>query len=180
MKKLNITKEQFNRSRYFQKKYGTLEYVSESGKVYKTNKGRILKFNESVIDEDDNYGFIVTYEDGSVKGFTEEEINGEFLCADEHTIEKVEIKDGVTYIGDGAFENCRWMTSVTFPDGLTTIRPYAFFWCRRLRSVTIPSTTTFIGEKAFFHCDKLRQVTIPHNCNVDSHAFPETCEVIRK
>ena len=48
MNKLNITKEQFNRSRYFQKKYGTLEYVSESGKVYKTSKGRVLKFNESV------------------------------------------------------------------------------------------------------------------------------------
>ena len=46
MKKLNITKEQFNRSRYFQKKYGTLEYVSESGKVFKTSKGQLLKFNE--------------------------------------------------------------------------------------------------------------------------------------
>ena len=48
MKKLNITKEQFNRSRYFKNKYGTLKYVSESGKVYKTSKGRVLKFNESV------------------------------------------------------------------------------------------------------------------------------------
>ena len=38
MKKLNITKEQFNRSNYFQKKYGKLEYVSESGR---------LKFNEA-------------------------------------------------------------------------------------------------------------------------------------
>lgn len=47
MKKLNITKEQFNRSRYFQKKYGTLEYVNESGEVYKTSKGKLLKFNES-------------------------------------------------------------------------------------------------------------------------------------
>jgi len=47
MKKLNITKEQFNRSRYFQKKYGTLEYVSESGKVFKTSKGKLLKFMES-------------------------------------------------------------------------------------------------------------------------------------
>lgn len=44
MKKLNITKEQFNRSRYFQKKYGKLEYVSESGNIYKTNKGKVLKF----------------------------------------------------------------------------------------------------------------------------------------
>ena len=47
MKKLNITKKQFNESNYFQKKYGTLKYVSESGKIYKTSKGKILKFKES-------------------------------------------------------------------------------------------------------------------------------------
>ena len=48
MKKLNITKEQFNRSNYFQRKYGKLEYVSESGRLFKTNKGKVLKFNEAV------------------------------------------------------------------------------------------------------------------------------------
>lgn len=47
MKKLNITKEQFNKSNYFQSKYGKLKYVSESGRLFKTNKGKILKFNES-------------------------------------------------------------------------------------------------------------------------------------
>ena len=47
MKKLNITKKQFSESRYFTTKYGKLEYVSESGKFYKTSKGKILKFNES-------------------------------------------------------------------------------------------------------------------------------------
>ena len=50
MKKLPITKETFEKSKYFQKKYGKLEYVSESGKVFKTNKGKILKFNESIKD----------------------------------------------------------------------------------------------------------------------------------
>ena len=47
MKKLNITKERFEKSRYFTKKYGKLEYVSESGNMYKTNKGKLLKFKES-------------------------------------------------------------------------------------------------------------------------------------
>ena len=47
MKKLNITKEAFNKSKYFTSKYGKLEYVSESGKVYKTNKGKLLMFNEA-------------------------------------------------------------------------------------------------------------------------------------
>ena len=44
MKKLNMTKEQFNRSKYFQRKYGKLEYVSESGRLFKTNKGKVLMF----------------------------------------------------------------------------------------------------------------------------------------
>ena len=47
MKKLNITKEHFEKSNYFNKKYGKLEYVSESGKLYKTDKGQVLKFKES-------------------------------------------------------------------------------------------------------------------------------------
>ena len=47
MKKLNITKDKFTESKYFTTKYGKLEYVSESGKIYKTSKGKILKFNES-------------------------------------------------------------------------------------------------------------------------------------
>ena len=44
MKKLNITKEEFNKSKYFTSKYGKLEYVSESGKLYKTDKGNVRKF----------------------------------------------------------------------------------------------------------------------------------------
>ena len=55
MKKLNITKEQFEKSKYFKNKYGKLEYVSESGKVFKTNKGKILKFKESSNAKDEPY-----------------------------------------------------------------------------------------------------------------------------
>ena len=46
MKKLNITKERFEKSNYFKRKYGKLEYVSESGKLFKTNKGKVLMFKE--------------------------------------------------------------------------------------------------------------------------------------
>ena len=44
MKKLNITREAFEKSKHFQRKYGKLEYVSESGKLYKTDKGHVIKF----------------------------------------------------------------------------------------------------------------------------------------
>lgn len=56
MKKLNVTKEQFEKSKYFTNKYGKLEYVSESGKLFKTEKGNVLKFvKESCDEEFDRY-----------------------------------------------------------------------------------------------------------------------------
>lgn len=68
MKKLNITKEQYASSEYA-KKYGNLKFVSESsrGNLYKTDKGRILKFvaeareyiNDSSIDLDTVEEFII-------------------------------------------------------------------------------------------------------------------------
>ena len=48
MKKLNITKKQFSESKYFTTKYGKLKYVSESGNVYKTDKGHVLRFDEEL------------------------------------------------------------------------------------------------------------------------------------
>ena len=67
MKKLNITKERFEKSRYFTKKYGKLAFVSESGKTYKTEKGHILKFvneareyvNDDSIEADTAEEFII-------------------------------------------------------------------------------------------------------------------------
>ena len=63
MKKLNITKETFEKSKYFTGKYGKLAFVSESGKIFKTNKGKILKFTkESTFNDgianDDEYTFL--------------------------------------------------------------------------------------------------------------------------
>ena len=46
MKTLKITKKQYNESKYFTKKYGKLKFVSENGKVYKTDKGNLIQFSE--------------------------------------------------------------------------------------------------------------------------------------
>ena len=47
MKKLNITKKQYDESKYFNSKYGKLKYVSESGNVYKTDKGVVISLESS-------------------------------------------------------------------------------------------------------------------------------------
>lgn len=59
MKKLHITKEHFEKSKYFTKKYGTLKFVSESGRLFKTSKGQILKFaKESKKANEDNFVYL--------------------------------------------------------------------------------------------------------------------------
>ncbi len=63
MNKLNITKETFEKSKYFTSKYGKLAFVSESGKIFKTSKGKILKFaKESTFNDrianDEEYTFL--------------------------------------------------------------------------------------------------------------------------
>ena len=71
------------------------------------------------------------------------------------------IPDGVTTIGEGAFEDCRSLRSVTIPSSVKTIGKKAFAWCESLTSVTIPKSVTTIGDGAFWGCENLRSVTIP-------------------
>ena len=74
MKKLNITKEQFNKSRYFKTKYGTLEYVSESGKIFKTNKGKVLMFKESFTDMNDIQNGLAAALDAEIRNLKPEDV----------------------------------------------------------------------------------------------------------
>ena len=69
----------------------------------------------------------------------------------------------VTAIGDGTFEYCYGLTSVTIPNSVTAIGGKAFYDCEGLTSVTIPNSVTAIGGKAFVNCRGLTSVTIPNS-----------------
>ena len=67
----------------------------------------------------------------------------------------VTIPEGVTKIGNGAFQGCTGLTSVTIPAGVTEIGVFAFYGCTGLISVTIPADVKEIGMDAFTHCPNL-------------------------
>ncbi|GHT14432.1 hypothetical protein AGMMS4956_12230 [Bacteroidia bacterium] len=73
------------------------------------------------------------------------------------------INEGVTLIGENAFQGCSGLTSVTIPNSVTSIRSAAFSGCRELTSVTIPDGVTSIGWYAFNGCTGLTEVTIPNS-----------------
>ena len=78
----------------------------------------------------------------------------------------------VTGIGNYAFENCIYLTSVTIPDSVTSIGYRAFRGCSSLESVTIPDSVTSIGDAAFSYCSGLGSVTITSGVtSIGSSAF---------
>ena len=86
----------------------------------------------------------------------------------------------VTSIGNGAFEYCSGLTSVTIPNSVTSIGDYAFYECSGLTSVTIPNSVTSIGNYAFANCEGLTSVTIPNSVtSIGSQAF-RYCSGLKK
>ena len=78
-------------------------------------------------------------------------------------IKYVSLPDGLTSIGDWAFDGCRGLTSVTIPNSVTSIGREAFYGCTGLTSVTIPNSVTSIGNSAFASCSGLTSVMIPNS-----------------
>ena len=76
-----------------------------------------------------------------------------------NVIKTVSMTEGMTTVGDNAFQSCSSITSVTIPSTVTSIG-FAAFQNLSIDSVTIPDSVTSIGEYAFANCN-LTSVTIP-------------------
>ena len=76
------------------------------------------------------------------------------------SIKTVVIKDGVTTIEEGAFEDCENLTSITIPASVTKIGDYAFENCTNLTHASIKSSVVSIGRYAFNNCEGLANITI--------------------
>ena len=86
-------------------------------------------------------------------------------------IERLDIADSVTHIGDGAFYKCTSLTSVTIPDNVRSIGNTAFAYCFSLSTVMIPDGVTSIGDSAFYG-SSLTSVTIPVSVtSIENAAF---------
>lgn len=84
---------------------------------------------------------------------------GEAAFEDCFRLECVEIPDSVTAIGDWAFSVCETLAGVVIPDGVMVIGDSAFSWCG-LTCVTVPGNVKAIGERAFYGCWKLEGLEI--------------------
>ena len=89
-----------------------------------------------------------------------------------NSVQKIEIGNGVTSVGDSAFYYCYSLSSITIPDSVTSIGQYTFSVCYSLSSITIPDGVTSIASRAFNNCYSLTSITIPDGVtSIASYAF---------
>ena len=80
------------------------------------------------------------------------------------SIECIYVGEDVTAIGNAAFYECNFLTSVIFDENckLTNIGDSAFYYCDKLENFEIPQSVVSIGKSAFAYCFKLNdEIVIP-------------------
>ena len=90
---------------------------------------------------------------------------------------KAVIGEGITTIGDFAFNNYTGLTSVDIPNTVTSIGENAF-GNTALTSITIPSSVTSIGKTAFTWCNLSKIECLAENpptCANNSFSQTDTC-----
>ena len=93
-------------------------------------------------------------------------------------VKKVVIEDGVTSIGNSAFNECISLTSITIPDSVTSIGTYAFYDCSSLTSITIPDSVTSIVESAFEDCTNLKTISLSCKSSLKKSDFGEQADLV--
>ena len=139
--------------------------------IYSTSADKTLTWKASSSTTEWVSGDCLVKLDGTTITVTKKEGSGDGKMADYATtsdrpwdnnssnITSVNIGEGVTSIGQGAFINCTSLTSVTIPSSVTSIGQGAFNFCESLTSVTFEPRSTedinnnnnslSIGEYAF-------------------------------
>lgn len=78
------------------------------------------------------------------------------------SLKSINIPSSVTSIGDYAFKNCSGLESIDIPSNVTSIGNGTFYFCGSLTSIEIPKKVTSIGDEAFYYCYNLRNIVIPN------------------
>lgn len=87
------------------------------------------------------------------------DVLADFASVIDRTIVNLELPEGLTVIGDSAFEYCRKLTHLQLHPGLTKIASKGCADCYTLEIMELPATLETIQEYAFFNDYALATVT---------------------
>ena len=152
----------------------------EDGTMVISGTGDIGPYAGLTFGERDEYGDYQDYRDQVVTLIIEDGVTNITAAAFDYfpALRNIKIASSVISIGNKAFNSCWNMNFMTLdiPDGVTTIGDGAFFVCEGLIEVNIPSSVSSIGMSAFEYCKSLRSVNIQGNIDTISFGTFARCE----
>jgi hypothetical protein len=86
------------------------------------------------------------------------------------------IPDGILYIAEAAFYQCKRLTNITLPESVLFIYECAFAGCKGLKAITLPMSLQYVGECAFGDreyngCPNLETITLSRKTKIGHKAF---------
>lgn len=120
-------------------------------------------------------------------GYTKNEVRipdgitviGESAFQGMSNIESVYIPEGVELIGEGAFSGCKGLQTISISDGVETVDRDAFNGCISLRSIEFPDSVKNIEAGAFTGCTSLESVNIPPQIELLPWRIFEDCTSLK-
>lgn len=92
----------------------------------------------------------------------------------------VRFPESLTEISEGAFYGCRSLTDIRLPDGLRMLDRFAFLKCKSLVRVELPDNLPVIGDEAFGYCSALREIVLPRNLKTVGRYILGGCESLER
>lgn len=87
----------------------------------------------------------------------------------------------VKEVAESGFRSFNHTEKIILPEGITKIGDYAFNgWRGVLKSITLPDSVEEIGFNAFGSCEKLQEITLPANLKKISGALFDDCTSLKK
>lgn len=150
-------------------KYSSVEYINITDSVtsigsecfYEAKKLREITFGENINLTEIPYGCFrycdalkITEIPNGVTSIGNYAFNA---CA---AIEELTISGSVVSIGEGAFQYCTNLSTVTIDEGCENIFGGAFHSCVKLKQVSIPASVKYIGYGVFADCHEDLEITV--------------------
>lgn len=104
---------------------------------------------------------------------------GESAFQGMNNIESVHIPEGVEVIKEAAFSGCKNLKSINISDGVETIDRDCFNGCIRLESIRFPDSVKNIEAGAFAGCTSLESVNIPPDVELLPWRIFEGCTSLK-
>ncbi len=97
---------------------------------------------------------------------------GENAFCENYYMSSLYVPDSVEYIGKNAFSGLQILTSITLGNGIKNIDEYAFGGCISLKSISFPNGIATISKGMCGNCWELEYITLPNTITkIEENAF---------